>query len=236
MPDRYDGLIQDILVDSELAKILVPNKFKYTSKQGRARRQKLLLSAKKLSETKDVGDISLADVCEDADIPRASAYHFFPNVESIFLALRFLNYIETYQNLEKIVVADYKQWDGYIEKVLLQSADLFNKDSTKSKLMYGTNSPDFDSGDYDEKVDINMVQMITEKIATYYDVSDYPELEVKLLIAYNLAHSIFALSYKQRGKITPAMQKEAVIACLAYLRSYLPEKLNKLPEKLNKRK
>ncbi|MGM8888363.1 TetR/AcrR family transcriptional regulator, partial [Psychrobacter sp. 1U2] len=63
MSDHKDDKIEDILVDSELAKKLVPNKFKFTSQQGRVRRQKLLMGAKKLSETRSINDISLADVC-----------------------------------------------------------------------------------------------------------------------------------------------------------------------------
>ena len=106
MTEYKDEKIEDILVDSELAKQLVPNKFKFTSQQGRARRQKLLMGAKKLSETKAINDISLADVCEEAGIPRASAYHFFPNVEAIFLALRFLNAIEILEVLATVDAGD----------------------------------------------------------------------------------------------------------------------------------
>ena len=84
MSSTYDEKIEDVLVDSELARRLVPNKFKFTSQQGRLRRQKLLAAAKELSATRPISEISLADVCENADIPRASAYHFFPNVEAIF--------------------------------------------------------------------------------------------------------------------------------------------------------
>ncbi|PNK60006.1 TetR/AcrR family transcriptional regulator [Psychrobacter sp. FDAARGOS_221] len=227
MPHKKDDLIQDILVDSELAKILVPNKFKHTSKQGRVRRQKLLMSAQKLSEFRDIGDISLADVCEDAGIPRASAYHFFPNVESIFLALRFLNFIETLHILEKISVSDFNQWDGYIEKIIRESAVTFNKDLTKNKLMYGCNTPDFDSVDYEQKVDVSMVNMITDRLTSHYDASNYPELHSKVFIAYSLAHSVFSLSYRQHGVITSEMIDEAVTACISYLRTYLPQKLPK---------
>ncbi|OLF35176.1 TetR/AcrR family transcriptional regulator, partial [Psychrobacter sp. Cmf 22.2] len=102
MSENKDDKIEDVLVDSELAKKLVPNKFKFTSQQGRARRQKLLMGAKKLSETQAINDITLAAVCEEAGIPRASAYHFFPNIEAIFLALRFLNAIDILEVLTTV--------------------------------------------------------------------------------------------------------------------------------------
>lgn len=46
MSSSYDEKIEDVLVNSELARRLVPNKFKFTSQQGRLRRQKLLAAAK----------------------------------------------------------------------------------------------------------------------------------------------------------------------------------------------
>lgn len=101
MNNSRDDIIEDLLVNSDLAKKLVPNKFKFTSQQGRIRRQKLLSAAKKLSETHTINTITLADVCEEADIPRASAYHFFPNVEAVFLALRFLNAIRSSKSSSK---------------------------------------------------------------------------------------------------------------------------------------
>jgi len=89
MIEGCNHLINDVLVDSELAKNIVPNKFKHTSKQGRVRRQKLLMAAKKLSETRNIEDISLADVCEEAGIPRASAYHFFSKCRVYFFGITF---------------------------------------------------------------------------------------------------------------------------------------------------
>lgn len=225
MVEGCNELINDVLVDSELAKNIVPNKFKHTSKQGRVRRQKLLMAAKQLCEKHYIEDISLADICKEANIPRASAYHFFPNVESIFLALRFLNYIDTYQELDKIDVFQYQRWQDYVADLLSQSVKLFNNDVTKNRLMYGSNTPDFDRSEYEERVDINMVAMITNKLSSRYDMSSFKDINEKLLITYTLTHSIFALSYKQHGQITEEMGKEAVTAAIAYLRCYLPESL-----------
>lgn len=84
MSENRDDIIEDVLDNSELARQLVPNKFKFTSHQGRIRRQKLMMSAKKLSINKPIKDITLAEVCEEAGIPRASAYHFFPNIAAVF--------------------------------------------------------------------------------------------------------------------------------------------------------
>lgn len=225
MLDRHDDLINDILVDSDLAKLIVPNKFKHTSKQGRARRQKLLMGAKKLSESKRIQDITLAEVCEEAGIPRASAYHFFPNVESIFLALRFLNYMETYNTLEKMDITPYKRWQDALAAVLRQSVVLFNSDVTKNKLMYGSNTPDFDGDEYGGKVDRQMAALIVRKFSAKFSMTRFHYIEDQFLITYHISHSIFALSFRQYGRITEDMLEEATKAAIAYLRCYLPENL-----------
>ncbi|WP_366513704.1 TetR/AcrR family transcriptional regulator [Psychrobacter sp.] len=218
-------MINDVFKDSELAKNIVPNKFKHTSKQGRIRRQKLLMAAKKLSETRNIRDITLADVCEQAGIPRASAYHFFPNVDSIFLALRYLNYIETFQVLEKVEVSKFDRWQDYVAEILKQSVKLFNNDITKNKLMYGSKTPDFDNSEYDEQVNINMMGMIVGKLSAHYNMSSFKDIDEKFLVVYSMVHSIFALSFRQYDEITDEMGREAIIASIAYLRYYLPEEL-----------
>lgn len=225
MLDRRDDLIKDVLVDSDLAKLIVPNKFKHTSKQGRARRQKLLMGAKKLGETRDIQRITLADVCEEAGIPRASAYHFFPNVESIFLALRLLNFMEVYNALDGVDISKYEGWQDFITDVLRKSVKVFNKDVTKNKLMYGSNTPDFDGNGYDERLDKKMVELLMNKLDEKFSIAKCPNIGQLFLITYNIAHSIFALSFRQHKKITDEMLEESIKACICYLSCHLPAKL-----------
>ena len=140
MSSSYDEKIEDVLVNSELARRLVPNKFKFTSQQGRLRRQKLLAAAKELSATRPIAEISLADVCEAADIPRASAYHFFPNVEAIFLALRFLNAMEIFKKLQEVDASKYSRWQAYITAMVDTGVELIQSDATVARLIYETNT------------------------------------------------------------------------------------------------
>ncbi|MFP3354368.1 TetR/AcrR family transcriptional regulator, partial [Pseudoalteromonas sp. SIMBA_153] len=91
-----------------------------------ARRQKLLAGAKKLSETHAINDITLAAVCEEAGIPRASAYHFFPNIEAIFLALLFLNAIEILEMVETVDIGNYDRWQGYLTALIDRCITIFH--------------------------------------------------------------------------------------------------------------
>ncbi len=223
--EKRDDKIEDVLVDSELARKLVPNKFKFTSQQGRVRRQKLLMGAKKLSETQAINDITLAAVCEEAGIPRASAYHFFPNIEAIFLAIRFLNAIEILEVLATVETVDYDRWQGYLTALIERCVKIFHNDATKAKLIYDTNTPDFEGDSFGEDIDHQIVKLIYERLEERYEVPNYENMEDTLLVTYSIVNSIFTLSYRHHGSITDSYLREATTASIAYLRCYLPENL-----------
>ncbi len=223
--DSKDDKIEDVLVDSELAKKLVPNKFKFTSQQGRIRRQKLLMGAKKLSETQPINDITLAAVCEEAGIPRASAYHFFPNIEAIFLALRFLNAIEVLEVLQTVENGDYDRWQGYLTALIERCVHIFHDDETKAKLIYDTNTPDFEGDSFGEDMDHQIVKLVYERLSERYEMPKFDDIQDALLITYSIINGIFTLSYRRHGSITDNYVQEATTASIAYLRCYMPEKL-----------
>lgn len=225
MSDHKDDKIEDILVDSELAKKLVPNKFKFTSQQGRVRRQKLLMGAKKLSETQPINDITLAAVCEEAGIPRASAYHFFPNIEAIFLALRFLNAIEILEILETVETDNYDRWQGYLTALIERSLSIFHEDHTKAKLIYDTNTPDFEGDSFGEDMDHQVAHLVYKRLSERYEMPKLDDIENILLVAYSIINGVFTLSYRRHQAITDNYVQEAITASIAYLRCYLPEKL-----------
>ncbi len=225
MSEYKDDKIEDVLVDSELAKKLVPNKFKFTSQQGRARRQKLLMGAKKLSETHPINDITLAAVCEEAGIPRASAYHFFPNIEAIFLALRFLNAIDILEVLGTVDTVDYDRWQGYLTALIQRCVNIFHDDQTKAKLIYDTNTPDFEGDSFGEDMDHQIVQLVYERLAERYEMPKFEDIQDTLLVTYSIINGIFTLSYRRHESITENYLQEASTASIAYLRCYLPEKL-----------
>ncbi|MGP4713174.1 MULTISPECIES: TetR/AcrR family transcriptional regulator [unclassified Psychrobacter] len=225
MSESKDDKIEDVLVDSELAKMLVPNKFKFTSQQGRVRRQKLLAGAKKLSETQAINDITLAAVCEEAGIPRASAYHFFPNIEAIFLALRFLNAIELLEILQTVETGGYDRWQGYLTALIDRCVQIFHEDQTKAKLIYDTNTPDFEGDSFGEDIDHQIVNLVYKRLSERYEMPSFDDIQDTMLIAYSIINAIFTLSYRRHQAITDEYIQEANTAFIAYLRCYLPEKL-----------
>lgn len=225
MPSSYDEKIEDVLVNSDLARRLVPNKFKFTSQQGRLRRQKLLAAAKELSTSRPIAEISLADVCETAGIPRASAYHFFPNVEAIFLALRFLNAMEIFKKLQDVDASKYTRWQAYITAMVETGVEVIQADPTVARLIYETNTPDFEGNDFGSEIEKEISQMIYDNLAQHYKMPAKENVQKQLLVGYGIVNGIFILAYRSEKEITNAYRQEAITALIAYLRCYLPETL-----------
>lgn len=221
MLSSYDEKIEDVLVNSDLAKRLVPNKFKFTSQQGRLRRQKLLAGAKQLSATRPIYEITLADVCEVAGIPRASAYHFFPNVEAIFLALRFLNAMEIFKKLQAVDSAAYGQWQDYITALVNTGVDVIQSDATVAKLIYESNTPDIEGTDFGSEIDKEITAMAFDALNNNFELPNVKNLKTICLVGYGIINGIFMLSYRTHQKITDEYRQEAITALLAYLSGYL---------------
>ena len=225
MAGNRDDIIKDVLDNSELARQLVPNKFKFTSQQGRIRRQKLIISAKKLSINNSIKDITLAQVCEEAGIPRASAYHFFPNINEVFLALKYLNAIEMIEAMEKVEISYYDKWAEYVTELMKAIINEVQSDPSKAKLIYGTNTPDLEGDRFGEQVNNKVVKLIYKRMASHYQMPDYDDIEKQMLVSFSIVDSIFTLSYRQHRQITEAYVNEAIVASIAYLQNYLPESL-----------
>lgn len=224
----YDEKIEDVLVNSELARRLVPNKFKFTSQQGRLRRQKLLAAAKELSASRPIAEISLADVCEKADIPRASAYHFFPNVEAIFLALRFLNAMEIFKKLQAVDAKKYSRWQAYVTAMVDTGVEVIQADPTVARLIYETNTPDFEGNDFGSEMEKEISQLIYNNLAEQYKMPALDTIQKQLLVGYGIVNGIFILAYRSDKEINDTYRQEAITALIAYLRCYLPENLPRI--------
>lgn len=227
MATSYDEKIENVLADSDLARRLVPNKFKFTSQQGRLRRQKLLMAAKELSQTIPISHITLADVCDKAGIPRASAYHFFPNVSAVFLALRYLNTSEVIKKLEVVEVAKYNRWQDYLTALIESGVDAIQADPTVARLIYETNSPTFENNQFGNHAERQITQMIYDKLASQYKMPAFESIYKQMFVGYGIVNGVLQLAYRTEGKINDSFRREATSALINYLRSYLPENLPK---------
>ena len=145
--------------------------------------------------------------------------------QAIFLALRFLNAIEILEIVETVDIGNYDRWQGYLTALIDQCVTIFHNDETKAKLIYDTNTPDFEGDSFGEDINYQIIDLVYKRLSERYEMPGFHDIQDTLLIAYSIINSIFTLSYRRHQKITDQYIQEANIAFIAYLRCYLPEKL-----------
>lgn len=221
--------MNDLLDDSAFATDLVPGKFKFTSQQGRTRRLQLLGAARELLCERSPEDVSFADVCERAGIPRASAYHFFPNIQSVFVGLRLLHAHAMLEALQALKVVKGESWREYFCRVIDAGVAVMRAEPAATKLIYGGLGGMLETRQLGRELDDRLAQITLEAMTSHFQYPDWPEREAIVAIAFTILDSIFRLSFRRHGEITPWMVEEAKRAAIAYLRNYLPEFLPARP-------
>ena len=217
--------MDELFADSALPTELMPGKFKFTSQQGRARRMQLLASARELLCERSPEEVSFADVCEKAGIPRASAYHFFPNIQSVFVGLRLLHAHAMLHALENLEAIPGESWRDYFFRLVDTGAGIMRIEPAATKLIYGGLGGMLEAQQLGRELDARLARLTLDGMATRFQLPDWPEREAIVAIAFTILDSVFRLSYRRHGEITPWMVEEAKRAAIAYLRSYLPEYL-----------
>jgi AcrR family transcriptional regulator len=223
-PRTAQPLVPD-LHDDLLAKTLPPGQFKFTSKQGRARRMQLLNAAKELLQERPSEEVSLADVCQRADIPRASAYHFFSNIQAVFLGLRVLHAESLIEALGAVRGSDFDHWRDYFGALIDQGARALRNDPAATQLVYGNLGSLSEARRLGEVLDARLAEMAVQGLADRFALPSWDQQAQVFGVAFTLVDSVFRLSWRQHGTVTSWMQDEARRAAISYLRNYLPEVL-----------
>jgi AcrR family transcriptional regulator len=213
------------LSDDLLQKTLPPGQFKFTSKQGRARRMQLLNAAKELLQERAAEDVSLADVCERAGIPRASAYHFFSNIQAVFLGLRVLHAEALIEALGDVHGADFDHWRDYFAALIDKGAQALLRDAAATRLIYGNLGSMAEARRLGEVLDARLAEIALQGLTQRFQLPQWEQQDQVFAVAFTLVDSVFRLSWRQRATITDWMIEEAKRAAISYLRNYLPELL-----------
>lgn len=206
-----------------LAKELVPGKVRFTSGPGRARRQKLLEAARELLAERQPNEISYADVCERAQIPRPSAYHFFPSIQAIFVGLRLLQAGELVEAITNIDAEEFETWPQYFRQIVDKGAMALSADPAGTKLIYGILDGYSEVRQLGQDVDARLAEAAMQVFAARFQIPEWEERDRTFAIAFTIVDSVFKLSFRREGEISAVMIEEAKRAAISYLRNYLPE-------------
>ena len=110
--------------------------------RGLARREQLLDAAIELLGDSPPEEISLYDIAHKADIPPASAYHFYPNISVVYAALadRFA------AELDALLAQPYQgeeaeSWQSIITAAVTRATDLYQGRPDYRRLILGGTAP-----------------------------------------------------------------------------------------------
>ncbi len=212
---------------NEKADTISPNQLRPSRRKRGIERYELLLdAAAAVLGQRPNEDISLAQIAENAGVPLASVYHFFPNRNAALeaLASRYHGQIFELAMTEGSNIPD--RWQDVFIYRLRRSAAFLNSEPAALRLFMGAGvSVEI------RNVDVSGNAAIATRRAEYlrevFDLPAMPELEKRIAISLALIDGIWALSYAMHGHITDEYVEEAVLAALTYLRCYLPEHLQK---------
>lgn len=200
-------------------------KFKFTSQKGRERRLELLNAARALLETKAPEEVSFADVCARAGIPRPSAYHFFADIEAVFIGLRLVHADALVEAIASVEHVKDDTWSRYFGRLIDAGVEVMRSEEAVTRLIYEGPVGWLETKELGKAVDARLARLALEGLERSFELPSWPEREAVMAVAFTLVDAVLRRSYRSQGTIAPWMVEEAKRAAVSYLRNYLPEVL-----------
>jgi len=171
-------------------------------------------------------DISLYDVANAAGVATGSVYHFFPSVESVFIAL-----VERYDELFADLIRDIDPqdssagWQDLLVQHTERSREFINSSPPALMLIIGPLRT-WQSRLVDTVGDTRIAQAMVESYQRHFILPEQPQPESILHYAIRMLEGFWELSYQQHGFVTDDMSRETNRAMIAYLSLYWPRFLS----------
>ncbi len=194
--------------------------------RGVLRREQITAAAKELLLGKNLEDITYNEIAERAKVPAGSAYHFFPNVNSIYAAIA-MDFLQRYVDaVTEPTEEKPTSWQEVIDRQIERGASLFKNDPAAMKIIIGGKTPP-EIKHWDRENDHRLAEAIKRDITRYFDLPELPNANRIFFFYVEIVDLIFSLSVLEHGTITPEMTQEAQIAGRSYLSSYIPQILSR---------
>ncbi len=174
-------------------------------------------------------DISLARIAEAAEVSIASVYYFFPNRNSVFVALALRFNDEIYQRaILPPRDPEPQSWQELLETKHKAAAEFQNSRPAALRLFLGAGvSVAIRNADFTGNARI--ARSRARMLEAYFDLQPTPDLARWLEVSAAAMDGVWSLSYGRHGKITEEYRREGTACAVTYLRRFLPEFLPRKP-------
>jgi len=197
--------------------------------RGQLRFQALLNATEALLNEHNPDDIGLYQIARRARIAPASVYHFFPTKNAALLALaeKCQADIRAMMNAP-VSAARMQSWQDLLIVRHERADSYYNSHIPAAKIFLGIH-PSWDI----HQADTRHNQTASGTLFSYYDrlflmpyVQD-PQKKFELL--YAISDAIRSVSFERHGTITEKYARESIAACIAYCRTFLPDRIAPRP-------
>jgi AcrR family transcriptional regulator len=195
--------------------------------RGEAKFEKMLDAAHTLIDEQGVDQFSLTDVATKAGVASSSAYHFFPNLEALFVAL-----VERYDLVfskivgEGIDPAASSSWQDILDIQFENARRYINSNPPALILIIGPGRT-WQSKQADTIGDSNIANSMVETLERFFILPEFPPPGQLIHFGIRILEGIWELSVQQHGNVTDEFSRETTRAVIAYMRLYWPEHLDR---------
>lgn len=191
----------------------------------KARFQILMPAVEALLLRHDPSEITIQMIAEEAHMPTATVYHFFPTVEAAMFAQAQI-YIE---HLESIATNDgppddRASWQNSWRVAAQRWRGLVNSNLAYLRLLLGADLPR-DVQRLDSDFNVRLGRIIAARFERYFVMPDVEDMESICANAIEICDAFWRMSFERHATITEDLFDEGMRAVFAYMRTYLPEVL-----------
>ena len=191
----------------------------------KARFQLLMQAIEKLLLEHGPSDITIQMIADEARMPTATVYHFFPSVDAAMFAQARV-YIERFEKLSAAGTPAHERrsWQGCWRVGSQRARELYTSNVACMRLLLGPDVPR-DIQTYDSEFNVRLGRICAGQFHEYFATPAIEGLEAICTNAIEISDTFWRMSFERHGTITDALFDESMRAVVAYLRIYLPDEL-----------
>lgn len=198
------------------AKVRAPRR---SQARGMVRREALIEAARQLLAETEINQINLSAIAERAGIPVGSAYHFYSEPAQIYKELAHLITIEMIGGAQAPLKVE--TWQEIVGAFIEEGARFFNANPAARQLMLGGGTPP-EIKHAACREDNLFGDHLRAQIAASFEMPALDDPEGLFFRAIQIADTMFCLSTYDHDIVTEPGLREAKVATIAYLETYLP--------------
>lgn len=196
-------------------------------KRSRERYEHLLTALDELLSERPLDEVGFYDIAQQAGMPAATVYHFFPAKEAAFAALA-ERYFERLDELNKtpLPLSDGDGWQEHFRRAMSRSIQYYNDHPVFMSLALG-GAISAEVRQRDLEFNDHYVVEAYDRLNNIFVMPYIPDAPLRFHVLLGIFDGMGAASYGRFGFITDEYRDEMIRAVIAYFRTFLPEILQR---------